>query len=197
MKENKSYNLIITFFLVTLMFSVNIVLIYKNTKLKNKNKITSSLVKNKESYIKYLQNTFSEFISNHDNKVSFIDNVLLKDQKFQLVFWFSETTCKDCYEFVFKQIHNVFNNEDYNNILIVTDFQYNRSLQVFKNQYKLSNYAFVNIYPKTLKFDTEKNPCFFILNPLNKVEFVFFPDRKYPNAAFNYLLNIKKKYFKN
>ena len=147
-------------------------------------------VKNREQIP---DNNAKDIICIDENKEKYLLSSLVKDKKSVLIYRYSDVSCNTCVEVELKHLHSIFKDRD--DAIILCSYHIERDYYVFKrlNQIKLRTCKIDHDAFDLDKMGRNSNAYYFVLHSNMNITDVFVPDKMFPDASTNYLLNILNK----
>lgn len=122
-----------------------------------------------------------------NDSITYLHNLVESDFKF--IFKYTELSCVSCLNL----INNYLSPELKSKFTILTSYKEQRTLDVFARMNKI-NYPIYNLYEQKVNIPLDKTnvPYLFVLDNDLRVNYIFIPDKDFPEITTSYLNRISK-----
>ncbi len=193
--------------IISVLILINLATVLSYINIRGELKLSQTKKLDCQSYKEALSSNLSNVQMNSNIKIdqnisitdSYESKIILKNlfkSGPKLIVYNSETGCSLCIEKELEIIKNISTKIGVKNIIIISNFNNSRKLEVFKNTYNLEFDVF---HCKSLKLPFEKvssQPCVFVIDSELIVKDFFVPDRTLPELSEKYYLSVYDKYFR-
>lgn len=125
-----------------------------------------------------------------------LSDMLVNRSKPIFIFRYSELQCQDCINAQIVVLKEFVNKVGSENVMILANYQYDKNLYLFKRMNQIED---INVYQvDSLNLDVEKLnvPYVFVLHNDMRTQFVFIPDKDFPELYIEYYNTIEDLFYR-